>query len=351
VSNPFESWAEEQRSAYVYQALSRVEPDPVKAGLFGKLANESLAQAKFWLKQLEQAGKPAPKFVPDWRARLVVRLTALLGVRTMRPALAALKVRGLSVYNEDLAPHPRPSESGAPEFRHRGLSGGGNLRAAVFGVNDGLVSNACLILGLAGATASAATGQGDSTIVVAGVAGLLAGAFAMGAGEYVSVRTQREFYEYQIGLERDEIANYPAAEAAELALIYEAKGVPAEEARAMAERLVAQPEKALDTLSREELGLNPAELGSPWGAAISSFVSFALGAFIPLVPYLFFGTHGSALRWVMALTAIGLFLVGAVMSLFTGRSSWASGARMLAIGAGAGALTFALGRLLGTTIG
>jgi VIT1/CCC1 family predicted Fe2+/Mn2+ transporter len=349
VSNPLESWSEEQRSAFVYQALAKVEHDPVKAGLFGKLANESLTQAQFWLRELERAGKPAPRFVPDWRARIVIRMTAMLGVRAMRPVLAALKVRGLSVYNEDLAAHPRPTAQSGTEHRHRGLSGGGNLRAAVFGVNDGLVSNACLILGLAGATAD--TPQGSSTIVIAGVAGLLAGAAAMGAGEYVSVRTQREFYEYQIGLERDELANYPAAEAAELAIIYEAKGVPTDEARAMAERLVAQPEKALDTLAREELGLNPAELGSPWGAAIASFVSFGAGAFLPLVPYLFFTGGHSALAWVVGLTAVALFAVGASMSLFTGRTAGLAGLRMLFIGAAAGAITFGLGKLFGTVVG
>jgi vacuolar iron transporter family protein len=173
----------------------------------------------------------------------------------------------------------------------------------------------------------------------------------MGAGEYVSVRTQREFYEYQIGLERDELANYPAAEAAELAIIYEAKGVPADEARAMAERLVAQPEKALDTLAREELGLNPAELGSPWGAAIASFVSFGAGAFLPLVPYLFFTGGHSALAWVIGLTAVALFAVGASMSLFTGRTAGLAGLRMLFIGAAAGAITFGLGKLFGTVVG
>ena len=347
--NPYESWHEEQRSAFVYKALARVEPDPVKAGLFAKLANEAQSQSEFWLREVETAGRPAPKFVPDWRARVVVRLTAYLGVRPMRPILAALKVRGLSVYNEALAPHPRPTASSGTEHRHRGLGGGGNLRAAVFGVNDGLVSNACLILGFAGATAG--TQHETTTVVLAGAAGLIAGAFSMAAGEYVSVRTQREFYEYQIGLEREELAHYPAAEAAELALIYEAKGIPAEDARTMAERLVAQPEQALDTLAREELGLNPDELGSPWGAAISSFVAFAAGAFIPLMPYLFFPSGRETLLSVAAVTGIALFAVGALMSLFTGRSAWHSGARMLAIGSAAGAITFGLGKLIGTTIG
>ena len=343
--NPFESWHEEERSAWIYRTLARLERDATKADLFGKLAIEASSQAGFWLKEIAAAGQPAPKFVPDLRARLVCRLTAAFGVKAMRSVLTALKVRGLSVYNDQTATHS-PSASSGVEHRHRGLGGGGNLRAAVFGVNDGLVSNACLILGIAGATASQ---QGNATIVLAGTAGLIAGAFAMAAGEYVSVRTQRELFEYQIGLERDELEHYPAAEAAELALIYEAKGIPREDARAMASRLVAQPDKALDTLAREELGLNPDELGSPWGASISSFCAFATGATIPLLPFVLGGGQ-SALFWTIGLTASTLFLVGALMSLFTGRSALASGARMLVIGSIAGGVTFGIGNLLGVGV-
>ncbi len=150
----------------------------------------------------------------------------------------------------------------------------------MFGVNDGLVSNASLILGVAGASSDA------HVVLLTGVAGMCAGAFAMATGEYVSVRSQRELFEYQIGLEREELAQYPEAEAQELALIYAAKGLPPEEALRLATQIVADPEHALDTLAREELGLNPDELGSPWGAAISSFVSFAVGALLPLAPFM-----------------------------------------------------------------
>ncbi|MEO8134909.1 MAG: VIT1/CCC1 transporter family protein [Betaproteobacteria bacterium] len=344
--NPYESWHEEERSAYIYRTLSRLERDAIKADLFGKLAIEASAQANFWLKEIAAAGQPAPTFVPDLRAHLVCRLTAVFGVKAMRSVLTALKVRGLSVYNDQIATHS-PSASSGVEHRHRGLGGGGNLRAAVFGVNDGLVSNACLILGIAGATTGSA--QGNATIVLAGAAGLIAGAFAMAAGEYVSVRTQRELYEYQIGLERDELEHYPAAEAAELALIYEAKGIPRDDARVMAARLVAQPGKALDTLAREELGLNPDELGSPWGASISSFCAFALGATIPLLPFVLGGAQ-AALYWTIGLTASTLFTVGATMSLFTGRSALVSGGRMLVIGAVAGGVTFGIGNLLGVGV-
>ena len=196
----------------------------------------------------------------------------------------------------------------------------------MFGINDGLVSNASLILGVAGANSD------PGVVVLTGVAGLTAGAFAMAAGEFVSVRSQRELFEYQIGLERDELAEYPEAEAQELALIYEAKGLAPGEARRLAKRLVADPEHALDTLAREELGLNPDELGSPWQAAVSSFLSFAVGAGIPLLPFVF-AARAHALPIAGLLTALALFAVGATLSLFTGRGALPSGIRMLLLGA------------------
>jgi VIT1/CCC1 family predicted Fe2+/Mn2+ transporter len=199
-------------------------------------------------------------------------------------------------------------------------------------------------MGVAGASA-------DSRIVLlSGVAGLVAGAFSMAAGEYVSVRSQREMYEYQIGLEREELEHYPEEEAEELALIYEARGLPRDEADRLAKGLLADPEKALDTLAREELGLNPEDLGSPAAAALFSFVSFAAGAAIPLAPFLIAGAD-AALPASIALTAAALFLVGAAISLFTGRSAWASGMRMLAIGAAAGLVTYGVGKLLGVALG
>ncbi len=186
-------------------------------------------------------------------------------------------------------------------------------------------------------------------ILLSGSAGLLAGAFSMAAGEYVSVRSQREFHEYQITLEREELDQYPQEEAAELALIYQAKGISAVEARRMADTLIQDPDRALDALAREELGLNPDELGSPWGAAISSFLSFAVGATIPLLPYvLLSGT--SAFQGVILATAVSLFGVGAAISLFTGRHALRGGLRMLAIGGGAGAATWLIGRAMGVAL-
>jgi VIT1/CCC1 family predicted Fe2+/Mn2+ transporter len=261
----------------------------------------------------------------------------------MRGVLAAMKVRGMSIYNP--AEHVVPTSLEQLGRRHKGM-GGGNLRAAVFGVNDGLVSNASLIMGVAGASGPSAS---SGVILLAGVAGLLAGAFSMAAGEYLSVRSQREMYEHQIGLEREELEEYPQEEAAELALIFQAKGLDREEARRLAEKIIADPDRALDTLTREELGLNPSELGSPWGAALFSFVAFSAGAGVPLLPF-FFSAGMTALFAAIGITAAAMFGVGAALSLFTGRHAWLGGLRMLAIGGAAGGATYLIGRALGVVL-
>ena len=348
MSNPLESWKEEQRSALLYRVCAEAEAGTTRAELFRRLAGEAEAQAAIWRAQLMARGhQPPGPYVPDARTRLVATLIRWLGPGRLRGMLAAMKVRGMIIYSASPprdAGHPAPVAGTGTEHRHRGLSGGGNLRAAVFGVNDGLVSNASLILGVAGASADA------HVVLLTGVAGMCAGAFAMATGEYVSVLSQRELYEYQIGLERDELAQYPEAEAQELALIYAAKGLPAEEASRLAARMIADPVHALDTLAREELGLNPDELGSPWGAAISSFVSFTAGALIPLAPFIV-APGPRALPAAICVTAVALFAVGALLSLFTGRHALRSGARMLALGALAGAVTFVVGHLAGVSLG
>ncbi len=333
-------------SAHLYRLIAARETDARRQRLFQELARDADAQAGHWRETLTAAGERIPG--PSRRARLVGLLVGLLGPQRLTHALVALKVRGMSVYRAgSLAAVPRapaalPSEHDELGERHRATQSGGSLRAAVFGVNDGLVSNASLILGVAGA------GTDASTILLAGVAGLLAGSFSMATGEYVSVRSQREMFEHQIALERAELERYPEEEAEELALIFEARGMAADEARGQAARLIADPQRALDTLSREELGLNPEDLGSPWGAAVSSFVSFGLGSTIPLLPFL---GHGGANSIVVSagLSAGALFLVGAATSLFTGRSALAGGLRMLALGAAAGGLTFAIGNALGVS--
>jgi VIT1/CCC1 family predicted Fe2+/Mn2+ transporter len=337
-------WADEMRSAYLYRIVADAERGTPRERLFRELANEAAGQAAIWAESARRQGATVPdRFLPDARARVVAALVRRHGPRAVRMVLAAMKVRGLSVYTHAQPGHPRPTSIEDMQARHRNVATGGNLRAAVFGVNDGLVSNCSLILGVAGATAS------SSVILFTGIAGLLAGAFSMAAGEWVSVRSQREMFEHQIGLERKELAEYPAEEAQELALIYEARGLPPDEAAALATSTIADPARALDTLAREELGLNPDELGSPWGAAAASFLSFAAGALIPLAPFLVL-QGGAALGTSIGVTAVALFAVGATISLFTGRSALRDGLRMLAIGALAGALTYSIGRLLGVSM-
>ena len=258
-----------------------------------------------------------------------------------------MKLRGLSVYSApaSVGGHAMPTSVADIGLRHRGGLGS-NLRASVFGVSDGLVSNASLVLGVAGA------GAAGGYVLLTGAAGMLAGALSMAAGEYVSVRSQREMYEYQIALEREEVAEYPEEEAEELALIYQARGVEIEQARKVSRTLLANPEQALDVLSREELGLNPDDLGSPFGAALTSFLSFALGAALPLVPFLAMKSTGAVtLEITAALTCGALFLIGLVLSLFTGRDALKGALRMVLIGAGAGVVSFVVGRLLGVAIG
>lgn len=341
-----ESWHEEKQSAWLYRRVAESEADPAKRALFVALADAAEAQGHVWAERMQREGRSLPLFRPELRARLVARLLSWTGPRALRPVLAAMKIRGLSVYS---APpltlgHPMPRSAEEVGRGHHGRLSGNNLRAAVFGVNDGLVSNTSLMMGVAGATADV------SVIVLTGIAGLLAGAFSMAAGEYVSVRSQREMYEYQIGLERDELQEYPQEEAEELALIYNARGMELGAARHFSADLIGDREHALNVLAREELGLNPDDLGSPFGAAFSSFLSFSAGALIPLVPFLL-GLRAYGVPVAAGLAATSLFAVGAVLSLFTGRRAFWGGARMLAIGAAAAAATYGIGGLLGVNIG
>jgi vacuolar iron transporter family protein len=238
--------------------------------------------------------------------------------------------------------HPLGGDGRAESWHRTGQSG--TFRAVIFGVSDGLVSNLSLVMGVAGATTSE-----PRFILLAGIAGLLAGAFSMAAGEYVSMQSQRELYERQIALERAELEMMPEEEEAELARLYRARGFSADEARTIAHRIFRNPDVALETLIREELGLDPNELGSPWGAASGSFLAFAAGAAVPVVPYLF-GGGGLIFVVSLGLSLIALFAVGAGVSLITGRGPLFSGARQVAIGAAAAAVTFAVGRLIGISL-
>ena len=243
-----------------------------------------------------------------------------------------------------MAPHDGPVMPDEPAKRGTGGKSG-TIRAAIFGINDGLVSNLSLIMGFTGASVS------NKGIVLAGVAGLMAGAFSMGAGEYVSMRVQRELFERLIHLEAHELATEPEEERTELVNIYQRKGVPKDVAESLVQVIHEDPKLALETHAREELGLDPKEgLGSPWGAAISSFVTFSIGAFVPLLPFLV-GSGNAATYAAIAAGIVTLFLVGSLMSILTGKSPFRSGLRMLLIGAAAAAITYGVGRTLHVSTG
>ncbi len=326
----YNNWQEEKRSAYLYQIMADHEKNILHKKLFLDLKDAAENQAKTWENKINN---PNFNFIyqPDLRTRLVVLLISWLGTENLHYMLSAMKIRGMSVFTQYHSEH-----------RHTGVNSASNLRAAVFGINDGLISNLGLILGVAGASSN------PHTIVLAGVSGLLAGAFSMGGGEYVSVLSQREVFEYQIALEKQELEEYPEEEKKELSLIYEARGLKKEEADQLAKLLIDNPETGLNTLAREELGLNPDDLVSPTGAAIASFFSFGLGAFIPLLPFII--SHSSSnLIISIVITAVSLFVIGGILSLFTNRHPLVSGMRMLLIGAITGSVTFIIGRFIGIT--
>jgi VIT1/CCC1 family predicted Fe2+/Mn2+ transporter len=333
MQNALERWRSEKTAAYLSGTVAAYEPDPAKAHLFREMAHAAEEQAAILAKDLESV----PAFAPLLRSRITVSLIRIFGPRAMKPVLSASKVRGVSVYGCKIEEgHPWPTAVEDVGRRHK-TYGGGTLRAGVFGVNDGLVSNTCLVMGVAGAAAA------PSTLVLTGVPGLLAGAFSMAAGEFISMLSQKEMFEHQIAQERDELERYPNEEAEELALIYAARGLPLAQARDVAAKMTANPEKALDTLAREELGLNPDDLGSPIGAAVSSFIAFSIGASLPLIPFLLGLNPGVLIA--AAISGGALFVVGATLSLFSGRSAVLGGLRMLTIGSAAAAATYFIGSL------
>jgi VIT1/CCC1 family predicted Fe2+/Mn2+ transporter len=251
--------------------------------------------------------------------------------------------RLLGAREEEIVPHEGPVMPNEPK---KPATGGrsGALRAAVFGINDGLLSNLSLIIGVTGATVN------NTIVVVAGLAGLLAGAFSMGYGEYISMRVQRELFERLIHLEAHELATEPEEEREELVNIYQRKGVPADVAEPLVDVIHKDPKLALETHAREELGLDPeGGLGSPWAAAISSFVMFSLGALIPLFPFLVGSGHAAQLAAILA-GAFTLFTVGSLMSIITGKHPIRSGGRMLLGGCAIAAVTYGVGRAFHTSV-
>lgn len=360
-----DNYREEIDSAFIYRAVAACEPSPELAELFVRLAETEEAHARVWSDRLEAAGKPVPEARPRRRARILAWLARRFGPKIVIPSLAAQERAAERVYDEQpeasvtmsqqersharllgtLADGGGAQGSSIARMEGRHRSGGGNaLRAAVLGANDGLVSNLSLVMGVAGAALS------NKTVLVTGIAGLLAGAGSMALGEWLSVKSSRELYEREIQIEAEELAVSPEEEEQELALIYQAKGLPEAQARELAARLISDPATALETLAREELGIDPDELGgSPWTAAGTSFALFSAGAVIPVIPFVFL-SGAAAIGGAMMGGAAGLFGIGAAITLFTGRSAFWSGLRSLAFGLAAAGLTYGIGHLIGVTI-
>jgi VIT1/CCC1 family predicted Fe2+/Mn2+ transporter len=360
-----ENWQGEVDGVYLYQRLSRTEKDPERAQIFLDLAETEKRHLQNWVDRLSAAGAEVPADPrPSPRVRILCFLADRLGPRAVLPMVSAMESSGFDNYMaqpeagpamaRDERSHSRTlstlySPGGGTDVagiargeRWHRVDTGGQLRAGIFGVSDGLLSNLSLVIGVAGANPD------GRFIVLAGVAGLLAGAFSMGAGEFVSVTSQRELFERQIALEKEELETDPEQERQELSLIYRAKGLPVEEAEALSARIIADRGVALETLAREELGLNPEGLGSPYGVAISSFLAFAAGALIPLLPW-FFGSSNVFFVASIVLGGLGMFAVGAAVSLFTGRNFLFAGLRQVAIGSAAAAITYTIGRIIGVS--
>jgi VIT1/CCC1 family predicted Fe2+/Mn2+ transporter len=350
----------------LYAALAASEADPIRKDLFMQLSQAEAAHAQVWREKLAAAGVDSERFTPSLRTRILARLAQRFGPRFVLPAIAAAEFADRNKYSGQADASALSSEErghaaviqaaatsrtsgmiGADiakaERWHRGGSGN-NLRAAVLGANDGLVSNLCLVMGVAGA------GQAPHTILLTGLAGLIAGGVSMALGEWLSVTNAREFARAQIAQEKEEIEETPDAERKELALIFQAKGLPRGDAQRVAADLMRDKRAALDTLAREELGIDPAQMGGdPWSAAAFSFALFALGALFPVLPFFFAGgTTGMA--WSMALSLAAMVAIGLATSLFSGRGPVYSAARQVVIGAVAAGVTYGAGALIGVSL-
>jgi len=357
-----DNFLREQEGIALYRALAKAERDSARAEIFEKLAKAEERHAARWSRLLKHNGAVVPLYSPGWRVLLLGWLSRRFGTQHVLPVVTGFESRDQDVYRGQAEAAGLPAEERGHMRALRAMQKGedrpesivelegwhrtqygGSLRAAVFGANDGLLSNFSLVMGIAGANAE------PRFVLLAGIAGLLAGASSMAAGEYVSVQSQRELYQQQIAIEREELEMSPEEEEEELSLIYQAKGIPSAEAAELAKRIISNPETAIDTLAREELGLDPAGLGSPWIAAASSFIAFAFGAAIPVIPY-FITTGNTAFVASAVVCGASLFLVGVLISIFTGRNLFFSGFRMLGIGALAAGATYLIGKLLGVSV-
>jgi vacuolar iron transporter family protein len=371
----------ERDAIVLYDRLAEIEKDPRRSGAFRSIATNERRHAEIWAQRLREDGATVPPADgPRIRIRFILLVARLFGTASVSELVRALEGDEEEAYTgqehpdvagiiDDERAHAEiwrrldagdldagPVAGGATALASAGagatavappvaeawhVSGrSGTLRASIFGISDGLVSNLSLVMGVVGANAD------DHVIVLAGVAGLLAGAFSMGAGEWISMQSQRELFERQIELEREELRVMPEQEEAELAALYRRKGIPESEARRLAHHLMEDPEMALDTKVREELGLDPRELGSPWGAAMGSFLAFVVGASVPLIPYLVADGRAAFIA-SLGLSLLALFVVGAAVSLLTGRSALRSGLRQVLIGGLAATITFAVGSVIG----
>ncbi|MBL7742817.1 MAG: VIT1/CCC1 transporter family protein [Chitinophagaceae bacterium] len=351
-------------AAYLYKKLSEKEDNPTIAGIFRQMSEIETSHARGFMAKLNLGDGYMPK--PSFRARTLNSIGKVFGYDYVLGALmdtektlsnsviTAKKQTNLPVTGSEtnhvkilrgLLEQSKISGSTIARFESRHRSVGGNaLRAAVLGGNDGLVSNFSLVMGVAGATA------GGSEVLLAGTAGLLAGALSMALGEWISVKSSQELYENQMELEKEELETNPEMEMKELELIYMAKGIPEEQARQMAADVIKNPEHAHEVLVQEELGINTEELkGSAIEASLYSFFLFAIGAIIPVIPFMFTGGM-KAIILSASMSAVGLFIIGAAITLFTGRSIWSSGFRQVAFGLAAAAITFGIGKLIGVSV-
>lgn len=366
-----QNYADECGSAAIYAALAEVEKDERLAEVYRRMAETERRHAAHWAELIQAAGGPEPVWKPTWRQRSLLWLARRFGAGVVLPSMQNMERQGVAGYSSQgaavsgeapgMARQERShammisqitrslrggmegSSLALLEGRHRS-AGGNALRAAVLGANDGLVSNLSLVMGVAGASLD------ERTVLITGLAGLLAGAISMALGEWLSVQSSRELYHHQIQVEESEITANPEEEVEELALIYEARGLKREQARALAAQILANPDSALQTLAREELGIDPQELGgSAWEAALTSFVLFAVGAVIPVIAFTFL-TGLTAVAVSILLSTVALFGLGAVITLFTGKPVWFSGLRMVVFGLLAAAVTFGIGRLIGVSL-
>lgn len=364
-----ENYQDEIDGAAQYRALAEMESDESLAEVYRKLAATEERHAGFWVERLEEIGQSVPEPKPSRKARLLIRLSRRFGAQILVGVMAATEKLGQTTYDDqpetegqgmraDERSHARILSALAEEAprgvegsvlariegRHRAV-GGNALRAAVLGANDGLVSNLALIMGVAGATFS------RQSVLIGGLAGLLAGAASMALGEWLSVQSARELTTKQLEVEAEEIEAMPEEEAEELALIYQAKGLPEDRARELAEHIMEDKESALNTMAREELGIDPDEMGgNPWEAALTSFFLFSFGAIVPVIPF-FFASGTAAIIASMLLAGLALFMTGAGIALLTGRGVVFSGLRQTVFGLVAAGIVFGIGTLLGSAIG